>query len=262
MDSPVEPSQASRGLYWRSEPECFFMEAPGSARFHTGMDGSLHTELLPGGDVAAARLFAHGLPQAAAGVQRGRLVLHAAALVGSAGAIALAGPSGSGKSVLAAALAQRGLLLLADETLALDLQPGQLPMAHPDDGNVLLWKRAASRLGYDPDRLEQARPGLARVWLPPLPSVSMPQPLVRIYLLSSHNQPEARIEPVRGRERVLGLVRASFNRFLAETPARRRQKLFALAAFPSAVQVGRLVRPELGWSVETLVDLLAKDGAL
>ena len=51
---------------------------------------------------------------------RGTQVLHAAALRGAAGAVALCGASTDGKSTLAAALLRRGRAVLADDALALD----------------------------------------------------------------------------------------------------------------------------------------------
>lgn len=68
----------------------------------------------------AAMLIATALP--AALWLQGRYVLHAAAvrLPGRAAAIAIAGPSGIGKSTLAAALVARGAALLADDSVALD----------------------------------------------------------------------------------------------------------------------------------------------
>jgi len=247
----------AEGVFWRSEPDTFTLDAPGLARIRVEHGEVLPAIPAPEAGPAEARLIARTLPQAAAWVQRGCLVLHAAGVVTPAGVVALAGHSAAGKSVLAAALAQRGCPLLADEVLAIELNDGGAPpLAHPGDAEVLLWRRAAERLGYDPATLTPARAGLERYWLPPLPSADAPTPLARIYLLEVHGQPEVQVEWLRGRERALALMRHSFNRRLAETPARRQQMLLQLAALPKTVNVARLRRPEAGWSLDEVLAAL------
>ena len=250
----------AEGAYWRSEPDTFTLDAPGLARVQVEQGDVLPAIPAPEAGPAEARLVARTLPQAAAWVQRGCLVLHAAGVVKPEGAIALAGHSTAGKSVLAAALAQRGHPLLADEVLAIELADGAPPLAHPSDPRVLLWRRAAERLGYDPAALTRARAGLERYWLPPLPAAAAPVPLARIYLLEVHGQPDVQVEWLRGRERVLALMRHSFNRRLAETPARRQQMLLRLAALPKRVGVARLRRPEAGWSLVAVLAALDEGG--
>ncbi len=256
IDPPAAPVVAE-GAFWHSEPDTFTLDAPGLARVQVEHGEAQPALPAPGAGPAEARLIARTLPAAAAWVQRGWLVLHAAGVVTPDGAIALAGHSTAGKSVLAAALAQRGCPLLADEVLAIELNDsGAPPLAHPGDADVLLWRRAAERLGYDPATLAPARAGLERYWLPPLPAADAPVPLARIYLLEVHGQPEVQVEWLRGRERALALMRHAFNRRLAETPARRRQMLLRLAALPKRVGVARLRRPEAGWTLDAVLAAL------
>jgi hypothetical protein len=63
-------------------------------------------------------------------VLRGLEVLHASAVVLGAGAVALCGHSGAGKSSVAAAFLDRGAALLADDVLALEPR-GAGVLAHP-----------------------------------------------------------------------------------------------------------------------------------
>jgi hypothetical protein len=60
----------------------------------------------------------------------GTEVLHASAVVGAAGVVAFCGPSGTGKSTIAVALARRGYAMWADDAVAVDtVEPG--PTAIP-----------------------------------------------------------------------------------------------------------------------------------
>ena len=80
-----------------------------------------------------------------------RLVLHASAVATARGAVVFAGSPGMGKSTVAAALAQRGCPLIADDFLVVD-QHGRHPMALPSGLEPRLW----------PDSLEAILPGRRR----------------------------------------------------------------------------------------------------
>lgn len=71
---------------------------------------------------------------------RGRLVLHASAVVGPRGAIAILGRGGAGKSTLAAACLQDGVDVVADDCLAL---------RHGDDGFIAMRAPRGVRLDRD-----------------------------------------------------------------------------------------------------------------
>jgi hypothetical protein len=77
--------------------------------------------------------------------RQGRLLLHASAVhVPGIGALAFVGPTGRGKSTLAAALASSGSRILADDCLALEPRAGgvQVLPAYP---GLRLWPGATSR---------------------------------------------------------------------------------------------------------------------
>ena len=61
--------------------------------------------------------------------QRGVMTLHASAIETQAGAVLFAGPSGIGKSSLAAALVERGNTMLADDVTGVVLDAAGRPVA-------------------------------------------------------------------------------------------------------------------------------------
>jgi hypothetical protein len=76
---------------------------------------------------------------------RGRLLLHASAVhVPGVGALAFAGPTGRGKSTLAAALASRGGRILSDDCMAIDRQAGVMHVL-PAYPGLRLWLDGPSR---------------------------------------------------------------------------------------------------------------------
>lgn len=89
-------------------------------------------------------LVGRALPFAA--VAAGLEVLHAAAVDLGGAALALTGPSGAGKSSVAAALSLRGLPLLTDDVLALELT-GAGVTAHPGPPVLALREPEVASLG-------------------------------------------------------------------------------------------------------------------
>lgn len=74
---------------------------------------------------------------------RGGLALHASAVCLEAGAVALIGPHGAGKSTTAAALARRGHPIVTDDVLHLSRAGGGW-IAHPFAAHVRLWPDGAA----------------------------------------------------------------------------------------------------------------------
>jgi hypothetical protein len=85
--------------------------------------------------------------------QRGVLPLHASCLEIDGRAVAFAGPSGTGKSTLAASLMARGHRLIADDITVVDLvADGGPPMVLPSFPRMKLWRDSLDALGLKPGR--------------------------------------------------------------------------------------------------------------
>lgn len=104
---------------WTRDRHALWFDPPGVARYRCTRDGIDVTPIAgaPRADVDAL-LVATALP--AVMWLQGAVMLHAAAVVpaGHGAALAIAGPSGSGKSHLAAALLAQGAALVADDSIA------------------------------------------------------------------------------------------------------------------------------------------------
>ena len=152
------------GALWRQEGDAMIY-APAGVGIFRCTPNRIDVGLREGADpsLAAELLVANALP--AVLWQRGRFVLHAAAVVlpGMAGAIALAGASGSGKSSLARALVGHRARLIGDDSIALDgmiasgLPGGTFGAIHAD--------RTRAFLGVPADRQAHSVPLAAIVVL-------------------------------------------------------------------------------------------------
>jgi hypothetical protein len=90
--------------------------------------------------------------------QRSDLALHASCVASDGRAVAIVGPSGRGKSTLAAALAARGATLLTDDVCRI-LFEGRTVLTVPGSCRLRLWPDAARTLDHVPETLPTGRSG-------------------------------------------------------------------------------------------------------
>ncbi|KQN21212.1 hypothetical protein ASE86_14655 [Sphingomonas sp. Leaf33] len=120
--APVAAPPVERPV-WTRAADALWFDPPGVARYRCTADTIDVTPVAGGAsDMVDALLVATALP--AVLWLDGAVVLHAAAVVpsGAARALAIAGPSGRGKSHLAAALVARGGAFVADDSIAVRLR--------------------------------------------------------------------------------------------------------------------------------------------
>ncbi len=113
--------------------------------------------------------------------QRGDLPLHASGVVIGNRAVALAGPSGRGKSTLAAALAAQEYALISDDIFRVRFTDGKA-WAVPGSSRLRLWPHAAGLLFRAPETLVTGRIGHPKrlLVLPPAPEAVPLGALIRL----------------------------------------------------------------------------------
>jgi hypothetical protein len=135
------------------------------------------------------RLFLLGSAFGALCHQRGLMPLHANAVVFNGRAFAFAGPSGIGKSTLAAYFRSRGLDVLCDDVCVVSFDAQGRPLAWPGLPRLKLWEEAAQAFGYDSAELERAVEGLEKYHVP-LTGTALKgsYPLAALYVLDDAAQ--------------------------------------------------------------------------
>ncbi|HVU33128.1 MAG TPA: hypothetical protein VHE61_06815 [Opitutaceae bacterium] len=137
---------------------------PGLVRISVrgGREMTVQTEVESAVDLLPGLLLSS--PLAALLLQREMLPLHASAVATSHGAAVFVGGAAIGKSTLAAAMGQRGLVPVSDDVTALRIADHHPPAVIPGCPRIRLWPDAVAALGLDP-MLPELRPGLAKRWL-------------------------------------------------------------------------------------------------
>jgi hypothetical protein len=178
--------------------------------------------------------------------QRGIPPLHASAIDVPGGCVAFVGESGAGKSTLAAALAECGHQIIADDVCCLQAGKEAATWVWPNVGRIRLWEDAMTALGYGGLHVERVWRGLNKYFIPlhSPPSPTEPRRLSAIYhLRAASDGRTTSIERVRGAEAVEVLMQHVYRLGLAEHMGYKPAAFMACAAVAGSVPVFRFTRP-------------------
>ncbi|MEZ4320184.1 MAG: hypothetical protein R3F61_22085 [Myxococcota bacterium] len=211
-------------------PDAEYGYGEGTARLILAGD-TITVRLRPDVDESIARLLVLG-PGIAGILSRTLPVVHGTTLRTPVGDVLVVGPSGMGKSTLAATWVARGASLVADDISALDghcVRPG-VPF-------LKLWEDTARAFGHDPASLDRIHPDHAKYRVR-VPFAEGPRPLARVLLIERSE----RFERVSGSEALLHLLA---NHRLPEilTPEGNARWLDAMSGLVRRVPVFRVGLP-------------------
>jgi len=181
-------------------------------------------------DASDIRLFLLGSAFGLVCHQRGWLPLHACCVEIGGRAVAFAGPSGIGKSTLAACFVRRGHRLLADDVTVVDAHAPGGPAVLPAFGRINLWRDALDALAIPADGLEPCRSGMEKFQLPVGARFrSAGLPLAAVHLLDRvADARQAELSPLAGLQAVESLLGAVYRRAAGERMGKRPQMLRAI----------------------------------
>jgi hypothetical protein len=176
---PAElPGAIGRGPVHQAAPGRVLLDVPGVARALLETDGPAAVERDPDATDEDVAWLLGGPARQARRLLDGGFAIAGAGVSIDGGAVAIVGGGASGKSVAAAALAQRGHGLLADSALEVDPDG---PTALPSAGAAQLWPGILEALELDADAGAVVRPALAKRAYP-FPTAP-PAPLTRLVAL-------------------------------------------------------------------------------
>jgi hypothetical protein len=177
------------GPTWEMVGEMFLLRVPALARFGITAGCDIAVEIEPGATERDAASFVHGPAFGILLHQRGVLVLHGAAVAKDGRAIAICGPSGGGKSTLAAALCGNGCSFVTDDICVVGLDEHGQPIVLPDGKQLKLWKESIDQLNLADRQGEAVRKTVEKYYIDPFDARGQPSPLSAIYVLREARPP-------------------------------------------------------------------------
>ena len=158
----------------------------------------------------------------------GIVCLHASGVVIGGRAVAICGPPGAGKSTTAAALAQRGYPILAEDIAALDDQADCfcVQAGYP---RVNVWPESAAALCGSAETLPAITPNWGKRYLPLDDSSgplfhSSPAPLAAIYVLGERReQTHPEFQALHSVEALIALASNTYTPYLLDEAMRARE---------------------------------------
>jgi hypothetical protein len=208
----VDQDQTEWASFYRLE-DGFLARFPGLADFRVS-DGGGSVEALPVPGVSDDTVQHLYLNQIVPLIysQQSQLVLHGSAVEIGDASVAFLGPSGRGKSTLAAIFVAAGQRFLTDDGMVLSTEGGQIRV-RPSHPSIRLW--SDSRLAVLPDQLDLA-PAIdyspkARLIASGRDSYCPdPRPLRACYVLEHGGVDRVRITPVSSRDAMIEMARNCF----------------------------------------------------
>lgn len=197
--------------------------------------------------------------------QRHITCLHASSVELQRQAVVFSGDPGYGKSTTAAALALRGIPVLAEDIVALELTESTI-CVKPGYPRVCLWPDAVQKLMGDAEALPRLTPTWEKRYLPldgvrgKFAAERVPLGLIYIFggRIDDANAP--RVEEVNPREALLELVQKTYMNWLLDRE-RRAEEFHDLWKVVGRVPVRRIIAHEDPGKIGQLCELILADAA-
>lgn len=222
---------------------------PDVATYRVEQGRRITIDVAPGADARDVRVFLLGSVFGALWLQRGLLPLHASAVAIADGCVAFAGPSGVGKSTIAAFMSGRGHVLVSDDTCVADRTAASPPRVWPGPPRLKLWRDALRGLAMDVAGGVAVRRELEKYEItPPSGAADQPLPLLAVYVVERPGVVGAP-ERLRGLEAIDAIAGVTYRAEYTAGMGLQESHFRACAALVGATAVIRVGRP---WDFEGL----------
>jgi hypothetical protein len=184
------------GPNWAVDGDRFFLRVPRVANFLITAGNDIAMQVEQGIEESDAVVFLLGTAFGVLLYQRGRIVLHASAVLVGGSAVLFCGKSGAGKSTMAAVLNERGYAHVTDDVCCVDFDGKGRPVVLSDGRMLKLWLDAVTEIDARARKGAAVRSMIDKFYVEPASPlrVSAP-PIAAIYALREQRAPlEAGIE--------------------------------------------------------------------
>ena len=241
------------GRQWEAAPGMFVMNVDGEARYLVTGGRDILVEPRGGSDSDFAASLT-GSVFTALLQQRGVMTFHASAIETRAGAVLFAGPSGIGKSSLAAALVERGHTMLTDDVTGVVLDAAGHPVALPAFPVARLWADAVYALDWRGRTRGRVRESVEKYSVPVERFRAAPLAVRAVCILAFHDRDGIEVERLRVSGTFQHMSKNTYRRAFLNGLGQRPVHFRTLVAMAKRVPVLRMVRPAHPFRLDALAD--------
>ena len=254
------PEASVRATWFEASPSCFLMKVDDVARFLVRDGREIVVQPAEGGLESSIPLFLLGSVMGALLHQRKQFVLHGSSIVVGNSAAVFSGPSGVGKSTLAAAFFEKGYPVVSDDVCLVDMGGSGFPRIHPGYPQFKLWADSVEKLGGDTRGLRplfrhKDKYGLPmgdRFWREPCP-------LSRMYVLETWDPDRVEVRALSGMEKVEALLQNTYRMQFLEGQGMKEQHFRQAAEVAKSLTFRQVVRPRRQFCLRELVTAIESD---
>lgn len=252
----LQAPNSQKKLFFQATESEFWLHIPNIARFLVTHGNQIIIDPYPGVDEDSIRVFLLGSCMGALLMQRNLYLLHGNAVKINGHCVSFVGNSGVGKSTLSGAFFKRGYSILADDVCAIN-ERGQVMPSFPQ---IKLWLDAASHLEIDMQPLRKIRPCIEKFAVPLAHQFhSEPLPLKVVYVLNTTNQENFQFTSLAGLQKLQPLRNNVYRKSYLKGLAKEQSYFMQCARIAGHVSVVRVTRPQIGFKLNELVDLIEQD---
>ncbi|MCI5180810.1 MAG: hypothetical protein D3911_16120 [Candidatus Electrothrix sp. AW3_4] len=189
------------------------------------------------------------------------MVLHASAIeIHKKKAALFVGPSGNGKSTIAAALHKNGYRMLADDICALTFDKENRPVVIPSFPQIKIWADTANKLQYETKNLRKVRPQLEKYALPIHQNFcTSPLQLSSIYHLTTHNRGEIKITPIENAQKFRVVLGNTYRARFMDGLAMRNSHFKQASVTANTARILAVTRPSGAFLLDELITCIEED---
>ncbi len=257
-DTPEQlANPQSKGVWYQAAPGEFLLKVDSVARYYVSQGRRIIITPVPGVSREKILIFLMGSAFGALLHHRNVLVLHAGAIAVKKSSVIFLGPSGIGKSTLAAGFHQRGYPFLADDVCAITMVKGE-PAVIPGFPRLKLWEDVLQKLGKDKNQLKSVvwTRNLEKYFMPVEHRYQKPVPLKAVFELETIDTDEIEITALKGGAKINPLIGNTYRLGFLDGLGGRKEHFQQCAAVAAQANVYRVARPRSGFLLDELMDAL------
>ena len=226
------------------------------ANFHIENGNKISIAMAPDTDLDTVMLFLFGSAFGIILYQRNYLILHGCTIEHKGACHSFVGPSGIGKSTLAASFMLQGFNVISDDVCAIQLIDNK-PYVFPGFPDIKLWQHALEQYNLPYKHLSPTRPNEKKYYFPLSKWKTDPTPLHSVTQLNRGL--DFNITLAKSFEKYQLIVNNLYRPEFASWMKLSELHFKAITMMLPSLQINNLMRPEHGFQLEALTNLVKQE---